>query len=241
MLRLILIFLWIFLSLVLVGLPALIVFWIIGLFNPALKQKLAQGYAVFISGGITFLAGEKITVHGLENLPRDRAYLLISNHRSLFDIFSAYRFFPGPCASVSKKEWGKIPLLCQLMQQMKCIFLDRSSIRAGLKANQQMEELLKAGISVWICPEGTRNQKDEMLPFHEGSFRAAFQSGAPVLPMTILHTDDLYEQHRPFIRPARVTLVFGRPLETAGLKKAEQKQLIDEVRNEIQETYQRMK
>ena len=91
MLRLILILLWIPLVLVVLGLPFLIIFWIIGLFNPLLKQKLAQGYTVFASAVITFLAGEKISVHGLENIPRDRAYLLISNHRSLFDILTAYR------------------------------------------------------------------------------------------------------------------------------------------------------
>lgn len=240
MLRLILILIWTLLTLVILGIPVLLFLWILGLFNRPLRKKMGQAYVSFIARGITSFAGARIVTAGLENIPTEEGMLVISNHRSMFDILSTYPLFKGPCASVSKIEWKRIPFLKQLMDTMDCVFLDRSNLRAGLKAAAQMETLLKAGTSVWICPEGTRNQKQEMLPFHEGSFRAAFQTGARILPLTIVHTDDLFEQHRPYVRPATVTLHFGEPIPTQGLSKQEQRALITRVRDQIQANYEKL-
>ena len=100
-------------------------------------------------------------------------------------------------------------------------------------------EGLRAGRSFWICPEGTRSHKDTLLPFKEGSFRAAFQTGSAILPMTLTHTDDLFEKHLPRVSSGTVTVCFGKPIPTEGLSKAEQKELVQKVRDQIQETYDR--
>ena len=237
MLRLFLIIIWILIIMVILGIPALLIFALIGLFDRELEHRLAQRYVLVIVGGITFLAGEKIVPLGVENIPENEGVLFISNHRSLFDIFSAYRFFKGPTACISKLEWRWVPILKQFMDTIRCIYLDRSSVRAGLKATAKAEELLKKDVSVWVCPEGTRNHKDELLPFHEGSFRSAFQTGKRIVPFTLTHTDDIFEKHRPWIRPATVTIAFGKPIETTGLSKEQRKALIADVARQIQESY----
>ncbi|MBR6704113.1 MAG: 1-acyl-sn-glycerol-3-phosphate acyltransferase [Lachnospiraceae bacterium] len=237
MLRLLLIAIWVLIIMVLLGIPALLVLALIGLFNRELEHRLAQRYVLLIVGGITFLAGEKIVPLGLENIPENEGVLFISNHRSLFDIFTTYRFFKGPTACISKLEWKYVPILKQWMDTIRCIYLDRSSVRAGLKATAKAEDLLKKNVSVWVCPEGTRNHKDELLPFHEGSFRSAFQTGRRIVPFTLTHTDDLFEKHKPWIRPATVTVSFGKPIETAGLSKEQRKALIADIARDIQCQY----
>ncbi len=237
MFRLLLIAIWVLIIMVLLGIPALLVLALIGLFNRELEHRLAQRYVLLIVGGITFLAGEKIVPLGLENIPENEGVLFISNHRSLFDIFTTYRFFKGPTACISKLEWKYVPILKQWMDTIRCIYLDRSSVRAGLKATAKAEDLLKKNVSVWVCPEGTRNHKDELLPFHEGSFRSAFQTGRRIVPFTLTHTDDLFEKHKPWIRPATVTVSFGKPIETAGLSKEQRKALIADIARDIQCQY----
>ena len=57
------------------------------------------------------------------------------------------------------------------MQRVNCLFLDRVDIKEGLKTILEGIEKVKSGVSIWIFPEGTRNENQELtglLPFHEG-------------------------------------------------------------------------
>ena len=123
MLRFLLIILWIVLIMGIIGIPALLVLGLIWLFNKDLELRLAHRYVKVILGGITWLAGEKIVPIGLENIPDHESVLFISNHRSLFDIFTAYRFFKGPTACISKIEWSRIPILKQWMDTIRTIYV----------------------------------------------------------------------------------------------------------------------
>ncbi len=240
MLRLILVLLWILVVFVIIGVPYLLVLLIVGLFSPALRSRLTQRFIVLVCGGITFLSGEKIEVSGAENIPEDRPVLFISNHRSFYDIFTAYRYFKTDTGCLAKIEWRKIPVLSWYMMLLHCIFLDRKNSRAGLKCIIKCAEELRNGRSIWICPEGTRSHSEQLLPFHEGSFRAAFQSGAPILPFTLTHTDDVFEKHIPWVKAARVRIHFEPPIEVKDLNRTEQKEVIAQVQELIQARYDEM-
>lgn len=240
MLRTVLVLLWILLIFVLAGIPALLILLVLGLFSPKLKETLTQRYIVMVCQGINFLSGVKVEASGLENIPEDQAVLFISNHRSFFDIFTAYRFFKTRTACVAKIEWKKLPVLNWWMMGLKCIFLDRKNTREGLKCIIKAAEELRSGRSIWICPEGTRGHSDTLAPFHEGSFRAAFQSGAPIVPMTFTRTDDIFENHLPWVKAGKVRIHFDAPIPVTDLNRTEQKEVIGQVRNIIQKRYDEM-
>ena len=133
-------------------------------------------------------------MQGLENIPADRAVLYVGNHRSYFDILVGYVTVPGLTGFVAKKEMLKIPLLRDWMHRVNCLFLDRVNIKEGLKTILEGIEKVKSGISIWIFPEGTRNEnKDmtELLPFHE--------------------------DHLPFIKPSHVVIRYGEPIDIKEL------------------------
>ena len=91
-----------------------------------------------------------------------------------------------------------------------------------------------------IFPEGTFSQGEsepDMLPFHEGSFRSAFSTESPIVPVTFVHTDDIFEKHLPFVKATDVTVVFGKPVPTKGLSRQEHKAVSAAVREEIEKTY----
>lgn len=140
-----------------------------------------------------------------------------------FDVVTAYSRCPDLTGFVAKDNLEKIPLLSNWMRRLYCLFLNRSDIRQGLKTILKGVEQMKAGISMCIYPEGTRNHQDELLPFKEGSLKMAEKTGAPIIPMAICHSDDIFENHIPWIRPANVILEYGKPIYPKELSKEERK------------------
>lgn len=184
--------------------------------------------------------GMKLEMRGLENIP-DRATLTVYNHQSLLDAFPLIAHMPNTQSMVAKKELEKTPLLAAWMKAGHCIFIDRSSPRAGLLCIKKGAELLANGINVTIAPEGTRNYGGEIKEFKGGAFKMATKAEAPVLPVAIEGTYNLFEGNRYRLRPARVILQVLPPIPTAGLTKEEQAALPALVREQIDQTVQQLK
>ncbi|MCD8123861.1 MAG: 1-acyl-sn-glycerol-3-phosphate acyltransferase [Lachnospiraceae bacterium] len=227
------------LFLVPVGIPLLFIEWIIGKFNPSLKDRSSLAAVQFILRGVQWFSGIQLTVIGRENIPDDRPVLYVSNHRSYFDIIIGYCEVKGLCGFVAKKEFRKIPLLSHWMVRLHCLFLDRENMREGMKTILAAIDLIKNGVSIWICPEGTRNHSEELLPFKEGSFKIAEKAGCPIIPVAFTHTDEVLENHFPWIHPHAVTLEFGAPIETATLDRATKRELPARTQQAVEEMYRK--
>ena len=239
--RLIIILLFVVLFLI-ISLPIQFVEWIIGKLNPDLKTRSSLAIVNWAFRVIIFFAGTKVTVIGEENVPTDRAVLYIPNHRSYFDIVLTYVRVPRPTGYIAKKEMERIPSLSQWMRNLHCLFLDRENIKEGLKTILTAIEKIKSGISICIFPEGTRNtESDELLPFHDGSFKIAEKSGCPIIPVTINNSAAVFEDHLPWIRKAHVIIEYGSPIEISQLSKEEKRALSQTVRTIISETYKKNK
>lgn len=239
--RLIIILLFVVLFLI-ISLPIQFVEWIIGKLNPDLKTRSSLAIVNWAFRVIIFFAGTKVTVIGEENVPTDRAVLYIPNHRSYFDIVLTYVRVPRPTGYIAKKEMERIPSLSQWMRNLHCLFLDRENIKEGLKTILTAIEKIKSGISICIFPEGTRNtESDELLPFHDGSFKIAEKSGCPIIPVTINNSAAVFEDHLPWIRKAHVIIEYGSPIEVSQLSKEEKRNLSQTVRTIISETYKKNK
>ena len=239
--RLIIILLFVILFLI-ISLPIQFVEWIIGKLNPDLKTRSSLAIVNWAFRVIIFFAGTKVTVIGEENIPKDRAVLYIPNHRSYFDIVLTYVLVPRPTGYIAKKEMERIPSLSQWMRNLHCLFLDRENIKEGLKTILTAIEKIKSGISICIFPEGTRNtESDELLPFHDGSFKIAEKSGCPIIPVTINNSAAVFEDHLPWIRKAHVIIEYGSPIEVSQLSKEEKRNLSQTVRTIISETYKKNK
>lgn len=220
------------------SIPIMIIEWIIGKFNPDVKSRSSLAIVNWAFRCVRFLAGAKVEYIGEENVPSDSAVLYVANHRSFFDIVLTYPRVPRPTGYVAKKEIEKVPLLNVWMRDLHCLFLDRNDMKAGAKMILTAVDMIKNGISVCIFPEGTRSKTEgEFLPFHEGSFKIASKSGCPIVPMTIVGSAGIFEDHFPKIKRAKVVVEYGKPIYVKELPKENQKQLGPYVRNIIVETY----
>ena len=150
----------------------------------------------------------------------DTAVLYVGNHRSYYDIVLTLSLFPRVTGYVAKKEMNKWPLLNIWMRNIHCLFLDRENIKEGLKTILTGVEKVKNGISLCIFPEGTRNKvNDTMLPFHEGSFKLADKGDVPIIPMTLVNSAGIFEDHLPKIKRTTVVIDFGKPIYIKDLEK----------------------
>lgn len=237
MIRFIVVALFVGLFLVL-SIPIMIVEWIIGKFNMDVKSKSSLAIVNWAFRVVRVLSGTKVIIKGLENVPTDTAVLYVGNHRSFYDIILTYPKVPRPTGYVAKREMLKVPLLSVWMKYLHCLFLDRENVKEGLKTILEAVEKAKSGISICIFPEGTRNKTaDTFLPFHEGSFKIAEKAEIPIVPMTIVNSAAIFEDHFPKIKKATVIIEYGTPIDIKQLSKEERKLIGNTVKSVIEETY----
>ena len=231
-------------SFLILSIPLFFIEWIIGKFNPSLRDISSLRIVQWAFKVVILLSGVKLTVIGEENIPKDTAVLFIGNHRSYFDIVLTYARCRGLTGYVAKKEMLKIPLLSRWMKFLHCLFLDRSDVREGLKTILTAIDKVKSGISIMIFPEGTRNKNEselDLLPFHEGSFKIATKSGCPIIPVSINNSSALFEDHLPYLKKAPVIIEYGEPIYVKELPKEQQKFVGRYVQDIIVETLKKNK
>ena len=187
------------------------------------------------SRGVLNVTGVQLVVEGLENIPKDTPCVFVGNHRSYYDIPLLLAGLDAPHGILAKEELGKIPLLNRWMKLLGCVFVKRDDVRASVKALNDATAIVQSGRSFIIFPEGTRYKGEEggAGEFKNGAFRIAVKTGVPVVPVAISGARALFEAHGNRAVPGPVRIRVLPPIRTAGMSKAEQKQLPDAVRQTI--------
>ena len=224
MLRFILVALTVVLFLIL-SIPLLLILRVVDHYDTKRRQRISLKVIRGVFRLILKIAGVRITVEGRENIPQGQAVMYVGNHRGYFDILTGYVTVPDLMGFVAKKEMLRYPLLRTWMKYVNCLFLDRKNIKEGLKTILAAIAQIKEGVSVWIFPEGTRNENGllELLEFHEGSMKKKEKSGCPIVPVAIKGTAEIFEEHIPFIRPGRVVIRYGEPFYIKELEPSKRK------------------
>ena len=186
------------------------------------------------SRGILRVTGARMTVEGQKNIPAGPC-VFVGNHRSYYDIPILLTALDAPHGILAKEELEKIPLLNRWMKLLGCVFVKRDDIRASVKALNDATAIVEGGRSFVIFPEGTRYKGEEggAGEFKAGAFRIAVKTGAPVVPVALTGARALFETNGNRCRPGSVRIKIMSPIQTAGMSKAEQKQLPDAVRPSI--------
>lgn len=210
-----------------IGLITMPLSYLISKFNKHAGDLFALRCVQCIFKIVLFLAGTKATYIGLENIPKDKPVMYIGNHRSIFDIILTYTKAPDLTGYISKEEIGKIPGMHIWMKRLYCVFLDRSSPKAGMKVILTAIDQVKNGISMFVFPEGTRNKyaevETDLLEFKDGSFKIAMKAGCPILPVAMINTAEIFENHKPTFKSAKVKVIYGEPVEVSSLTDEQKK------------------
>jgi len=194
-----------------------------------LAYKFTRGFAKFLF----YLTGSTIKISGKENIPKSGAVLFVSNHQSHIDNVIIHGFVDVPKGFISIVEVKKIPILSTWMKYMKCVFMDRSDLRQTLICINQGIEFLKQGHSMVIYPEGKLSEGQTVGEFKNGCLKLAIKAGVPIVPIIIRSSYKVMTKDGSRIKSAEVECIISKPVPTNTIKKDDEKELVNMIRDII--------
>ncbi len=158
-----------------------------------------------------------------------RPYVVVSNHESFTDIL-LISHLPWEMKWLSKDSLFRIPVMGWEMRMAGDIEVHRGRNESRVAAVKGIRDRLARRVSVMIFPEGTRSRGEELLPFQDGAFRVAVETGTPILPLALAGTRSALGKGSFLMGAARAEVRVLEPIETKGLSAGDVPALRDRVR-----------
>jgi 1-acyl-sn-glycerol-3-phosphate acyltransferase len=194
------------------------------------QLKVARAWA----RSLLRIAGVDLTIEGLEKVKPGESYIFASNHVSYMDTPVVLGHIPANFRFMAKSELFKVPFIGGHLEKAGHIAVPLDDARASVKVLSAAGKMLKGrGLSVLVFPEGGRSESGELEPFKEGAAYLAIKAGAPVIPVAIVGIRDVLPMHSMHVRPGRVTLRIGDPIETSSLTVKDRDSLTREIYSKI--------
>lgn len=183
---------------------------------------------------IITLAGVKLTVIGRDKVPPTRNLVFISNHQGMLDIPVMISGVAHCVGFIAKKQLLYVPIINFWMMAIHCIFLDRTNVHDAAKVMKKGADNVRKGYPMAIFPEGTRSRGRGLGTFKKGSLKLALLSDATIVPVTICGTYEVYERQKKVIG-GPVSIEFHDPIDTKLLSEPEKKELMNVIREKIEQ------
>ncbi|OGK85302.1 MAG: hypothetical protein A2X53_07010 [Candidatus Rokubacteria bacterium GWA2_70_23] len=176
----------------------------------------AHGLARLWCQVILALAGCPIRVEGLEHLRGVGPAVLVANHSSYLDAVALLAGLPGDFRFVAKRELLRAPVIGTVIRKGGHLTVNRTDLARSLEDADRASAALRGGVSLLVFPEGTFVRAPGLLPFKLGAFKAASESGCPVIPVTIRGTREILPADTWLPRQGPITLAIGAPIAPEG-------------------------
>lgn len=168
----------------------------------------------------------RATIVGKKNVPQAGPVILASNHLSFIDSVVITLFAPRPVSFLAKDTYFTGTGLKGFVS--RTFFTSIGAIPVKRGAGQAAQEALDAGLGLLndgeafaIYPEGTRSRDGKLYRGKTGVAWLALTAGVPVVPVALTGTDKVQPVGSKGIRPAKVTIQFGEPLDLSRHGKAD--------------------
>ena len=130
-----------------------------------------------------------IKLHIIGNLPKDPA-MIMCNHPSYYDIF--FNIGHRPAVMIVADQFKNWPLVGWLGQGLNTIWVRRHSPEAGKKIREEIVTRIRAGLSIFACPEGRTSGSHDIHPVKPGLFVEAMRNEVPVVFYSIrYHSEEI--------------------------------------------------
>lgn len=162
-----------------------------------------------------------------------KPYIFAMNHQSLFDIVAAFVAIPVNIRFIAKKSLRGIPFLGWYMRAAGMVFIDRKNHSEAVRSLDEACQKIRDGANILVYPEGTRSEDGRVMSLKKGPFVMAIQAGVPIVPVAINGAQHLLRRDSILLHPARVDIVIGQPIATAGLSHDDRYALMEKVRSSL--------
>jgi 1-acyl-sn-glycerol-3-phosphate acyltransferase len=126
----------------------------------------------------------KIELKGIENIDKQKTYVIISNHQSFTDIALLYQL-RSQFKWVAKDSLFLVPFLGWSLSLGKHIPIRRGNIGSVRNVYRQASTWLGKDMSVLFFAEGSRSESCAIMNFHNGAFKLAINNKVAILPISI--------------------------------------------------------
>ncbi|MBR20927.1 MAG: lysophospholipid acyltransferase family protein [Microcella pacifica] len=157
-------------------------------------------------------------VRGIENVPKDGAVILASNHLSFVDSVFLPLVLDRRVVFLAKSDYFTGKGLRGWLTKLFFVGtgqlpIDRSGGKASEASLNTGLRVLADGLALGIYPEGTRSPDGIMYRGRTGVARMILESGAPVVPVAMIDTEKVMPIGTKLPKVMRPGVVFGEPLD----------------------------
>ena len=214
-------------------------YFIAALINP--DGRAARAIERFWVWFVLWGSRVRLTARGLDRARPGESYVVMANHRSLYDIPVLHYLLDSDhdLRFIGKKELVRIPFFGWIFLLSRHIVIDRQNRARAIAALRKAVAESEDGASFMIMPEGTRNTGKGLLPFKKGGFHLAIDASLPILPVAIRGSDELMRKGSWYILPGTIDVEVLDPIPVAGIDKSGLETLMGRTRAALEDALSR--
>lgn len=199
--------------------------------NGRVQHSIARIWARALVG----LSGCTLTVQGEENLRKAPVAVYASNHTSYMDTPVIFAALPFQFRILAKKELWPIAFIGWYLDRSGQIPIDTANPHATLSSLGAGVKALRAGMPLFVFPEGGRTPNGELQTFLSGAAYLAIRAQVPLVPIALSGVYDLLPIHTRHFYPGELKLTAGEPIDTTGMTLRQTDELTERLKRSIQE------
>lgn len=194
-----------------IGIPGTVILsGLVAIFSLMNLRTIPRLIILFWSRFSFWIVLRMLHVTGKENIKKGKAYLVVSNHGSYYDIPAIMSFCPD-ISWVARASLFRFPIFGFALKKIGAVSIDSSSIRKAGEAIEMAAKQAKKNRSVGIFPEGTRSIDGKLQDFKRGFIRILRNSELDILPVTLNGFHTLWKRGTMVIDPAKKLEIFIHP------------------------------
>ena len=219
--------LWVTIVTITMGIPVMVAGMLSRTGNLAFSISKLWAYTML---AVSFVRTE---IKNKDKILKETSYIIISNHQSHYDIITLVTTLGIQFRWIIKKEILKLPIFGYALYASRNIFIDRSNTTSAIESINKGFDRLPKGVSVMVFAEGTRSPDGQIHEFKKGGFITAVQRNIPILPVTVNGSRRVMRKGSFSLKPGKIQIVIGAPIDTSGYTNDTIPELIDKTRQTI--------
>jgi 1-acyl-sn-glycerol-3-phosphate acyltransferase len=178
-----------------------------------IQHRIAQKWARMC----IWISGSRVTIRGAENLRMHPVAVYASNHTSYMDTPAIFSSLPFQFRILAKRELWRIAFIGWYLERSGQISIDVGNAHAALASLGAGVKALRAGMPLFVFPEGARTPDGHLQAFLSGAAFLAIRAQVPLVPIALSGVYDLLPIHTHHFYPSELTLSVGEPIDTSGM------------------------
>jgi len=201
------------------------------------RGRIQHSIARFWARAAVRISMSKLKVEGAENFRKFPVAVYASNHTSYMDTPVIFASIPFQFRILAKKDLWRWPLIGWYLGRSGQMPIDIENPHATLSSLGGAVKALRAGMPLFVFPEGGRTPNGELKPFLSGAAYLAVRAQVPLVPIALSGVYDLLPIHTRHFYPSGLTVRVGSPIETKGMTVRQ----VDELTARLRETIEEMR